>query len=70
MQTVQTLGNGDMQRGAVVLNQMISQQATQIGFNEIFHMLGILFLVVILFVWFAKPPFAAKMGGGGAAGGH
>ena len=70
MQTVQALGNGDVQRGGVVLNQMISQQATQIGFNEIFHLLGILFLVVILFVWFARPPFAAKMGGGAAAGGH
>ena len=44
---------------------MISQQAVQIGFNEIFHLLGILFLVVIVFVWFAKPPFAAKIGGGG-----
>jgi len=69
---VTALGQGDLQRGAVVMNQMISQQAVQIGFNEIFHLLGILFLVVIAFVWFAKPPFAAKTGGGGAAaaGGH
>jgi len=72
LQTVTALGQGDLQRGAVVMNQMISQQAVQIGFNEIFHLLGILFLVVIAFVWFAKPPFAAKTGGGGAAaaGGH
>ncbi|HVR82275.1 MAG TPA: DHA2 family efflux MFS transporter permease subunit [Luteimonas sp.] len=69
-QTVTTLGQGDLQRGAMVLNQMISQQAAQIGFNEIFHLLGILFLVVIAFVWIAKPPFAAKLGGGAAAGGH
>ena len=70
-QTVPRWASGDLQRGAVVLNQMISQQAVQIGFNEIFHLLGILFLVVIVFVWFAKPPFAAKMGGGAAAaGGH
>jgi len=68
-ETVSTLGRGDVQRGAVVLNQMISQQAAQIGFNEIFHLLGILFLVVIVFVWFAKPPFAAKLAGA-AAGGH
>jgi MFS transporter, DHA2 family, multidrug resistance protein len=68
-QTVATLGQGDPQRGAMVLNQMISQQAVQIGFNEIFHLLGILFLVVIVFVWIAKPPFAAKTGGA-AAGGH
>jgi DHA2 family multidrug resistance protein len=51
----------------MVLNQMISQQAAQIGFNEIFHLLGILFLVVIAFVWIAKPPFAAKAAGGAAA---
>lgn len=69
-QTVTTLGGGDPQRGAVVLNQMVSQQAAQIGFNEIFHLLGILFLVVIVFVWIAKPPFLAKIGGGAAADGH
>ena len=77
-QTVEALGQGDpgsgpgqaLQHGALVLDQMIFQQAAQIGFNEIFHLLGILFLVVILFVWFARPPFAAKIGGGAAAGGH
>lgn len=69
-QTVTTLGSGDPQRGAMMLNGMISQQAAQIGFNEIFHLLGILFLVVIVFVWFARPPFSAKVGGGAAAGGH
>ena len=71
LQTVTTIGQGDLQRGALFLDRMIAQQAAQIGFNEIFHLLGILFLVVILFVWFAKPPFAAKAGGGAAAsGGH
>ena len=68
-QTVTALGQGDLQRGAVIVNQMISQQAAQIGFNEIFHLLGIMFLVVIGFVWFARPPFAAKAAGA-AAGGH
>jgi DHA2 family multidrug resistance protein len=57
---VDALGGADTQRGAVMLNQMISQQAAQIGFNEIFHLLGILFLIVIAFVWIAKPPFTAK----------
>jgi DHA2 family multidrug resistance protein len=70
-QTVDALGNGDPTRGALALNQMISQQAAQLGFNEIFYLLGILFLVVIVFVWFARPPFTAKAGGGAAAaGGH
>lgn len=68
-QTVTTLGKGDMQHGAAVLNQMISQQAAQIGFNEIFHLLGIIFLVVIAIVWIARPPFAAKTGAP-AGGGH
>jgi DHA2 family multidrug resistance protein len=54
------LGQGDLQRGALLLNQQIGQQAAQIGFNEIFHLLGIIFLAVIVFVWFARPPFAAK----------
>ena len=48
---------------------MISSQAAQIGFNEIFHLLGIIFLIVIAFVWIAKPPFQAKAGPE-AAGGH
>jgi len=69
VQTVTQLGQGDISRGAVILDRMISQQAVQIGFNEIFHALGIIFLLVISFVWFAKPPFAAKAGPG-AAGGH
>jgi DHA2 family multidrug resistance protein len=69
-QTVHQLGRGDTQTGAVMLNQMIGQQASQIGFNEIFHLLGWIFLGVIVFVWFARPPFAAKAGAGAAAGGH
>ncbi|MET0290374.1 MAG: DHA2 family efflux MFS transporter permease subunit [Pseudoxanthomonas sp.] len=69
-QMVSELGRGETQRGAVALNQMIGQQAAQVGFNEIFHLLGIIFLAVIVIVWFAKPPFAAKAAGGAAAGGH
>ncbi|HEY1138641.1 MAG TPA: MFS transporter, partial [Lysobacter sp.] len=67
--TVTQLGRGDLQRGAFVLERMISNQAAQIGFNEIFHLLGIVFLIVIAFVWVAKPPFVAKAGPE-AAGGH
>jgi DHA2 family multidrug resistance protein len=68
LQAVTAIGHGDLQRGAMFLDRMIAQQAAQIGFNEIFHLLGILFLVVIVFVWFAKPPFASKPSS--AAGGH
>jgi DHA2 family multidrug resistance protein len=69
LQTVTAIGHGDLQRGAMFLDRMIAQQAAQIGFNEIFHLLGILFLVVIVFVWFAKPPFASKPSSA-TAGGH
>jgi len=68
-QVLATVGQGDPQRGALVLNQMVSQQATQIAFNEIFHVLGWLFLAVIVFVWMARPPFGAKAAPPGA-GGH
>lgn len=70
MQAVAQYGGGDLQRGAAVLEKMISNQAAQLGFNEIFHLLGIIFLGVILFAWLAKPPFGAKMGGAPAGGGH
>ncbi len=70
VQTVTQIGGGDLQRGAFVLERMISQQAMQIGFNEIFHALGIIFILVIGFVWFARPPFVAKGGPAAAAGGH
>ena len=60
IETATRLGGGDLQRGAAVLERIISNQAAQIGFNEIFHLLGIVFLGVIAFVWIAKPPFQAK----------
>ncbi len=69
LDTATRLGGGDLQRGAFMLDRMIANQAAQIGFNEIFHLLGIIFLLVIAFVWLARPPFAAKVGGA-AAGGH
>ena len=69
LENVARYGAGDIQRGAVVLDQMISQQALQIGFNEIFYVLGMIFILVIGFVWIAKPPFGAKAGAP-AGGGH
>jgi DHA2 family multidrug resistance protein len=69
VETVTRLGGGNLQAGAALLERIISNQAAQIGFNEIFHLLGIIFLMVIAFVWVARPPFAAKTGGA-AAGGH
>ena len=69
LETLTRYGNGDLQRGSAVMDRMIGQQAMQIGFNEIFHLLGIIFLCVIAFVWIARPPFGAKAGAP-AGGGH
>jgi len=69
LSSVLALGTGDVQRGAAMLERMITQQASQIGFNEIFYALGWMFLLIIVLVWFARPPF----GGGPMAaisGGH
>ncbi|PWK92470.1 DHA2 family multidrug resistance protein [Fulvimonas soli] len=64
---VQQLGGGE--HASVMLNQMITQQGYQISFNEIFHMLGWIFLGLILVIWMARPPFAPKAGPA-AGGGH
>jgi DHA2 family multidrug resistance protein len=62
------LGQGDPQLGASVVNGMITQQGFQISFNEVFHMLGWVFMGLMLVIWLAKPPFTAKSTRG--AGGH
>ncbi|RDS81402.1 DHA2 family efflux MFS transporter permease subunit [Dyella psychrodurans] len=59
---------GDSQSVAALLNQAITLQGLQISFNEIFHLLGWIFLSLIVVIWMAKPPFTAKAGAG--AGGH
>ena len=62
------LDQRDLQRGAFVMERMISNQAAQLGSNEIFHLLGIIFLVVLAFVSLVKPPFAANAGPAAASG--
>ncbi|AIF46422.1 DHA2 family efflux MFS transporter permease subunit [Dyella japonica] len=52
------------QSANVLLDQLITQQGYQISFNEVFHMLGWVFLSLIVVVWLAKPPFSAKAGPG------
>ncbi|MEA3139257.1 MAG: transporter, family, multidrug resistance protein [Gammaproteobacteria bacterium] len=42
------------------VNQLISNQASTLGVNDVFNMLGILYLILIPFVWFARPPFGAR----------
>ncbi|MFT4172533.1 MAG: DHA2 family efflux MFS transporter permease subunit [Rhodocyclaceae bacterium] len=68
---IQQYGHGDLHMAAANLDRVITQQAYQISFNEIFHGLGWLFLALVAVVWLAKPPFHKSAPGakGGAPGG-
>ncbi|NKJ22469.1 DHA2 family efflux MFS transporter permease subunit [Dyella sp. SG609] len=68
-QALGQLGGGDPQTAAAVVNQMITQQAYQISFNEVFHVLGWIFVSLVAVVWMTRPPFTAKAGSA-AGGGH
>jgi DHA2 family multidrug resistance protein len=57
---------GHVQQYAAVINQVISQQAAQISFNDLFVMLGFIFLALIAVVWFARPPFIKASATAGA----
>jgi DHA2 family multidrug resistance protein len=39
--------------------RIVLQQASTLGVSDVFIMLGTLFILLIPFVWFAKPPFGA-----------
>jgi DHA2 family multidrug resistance protein len=62
------LGQGNTQLGGSIIDGMITQQGYQISFNEVFHLLGWVFFVLVFVIWLAKPPFLAKAAA--AAGGH
>jgi DHA2 family multidrug resistance protein len=42
------------------VNFVISSQASTMGVSDVFNMLGVLFLLLIPLIWFAKPPFGAR----------
>ncbi|GAB3023296.1 DHA2 family efflux MFS transporter permease subunit [Oleiagrimonas citrea] len=68
-EAMQALGHGNPELGGRIINGMITQQSFQISFNEVFHVLGWIFIALIAVIWFAKPPFGAKgskPAGGGA----
>jgi len=50
------------------VERLIGIQANTMGANDLFNLLGVLFLALIPLVWFAKPPFGSV--GASAAGGH
>ena len=47
-------------------NQLLTQQAMTLGVNDVFYLLAAAFLVLIPFVWYARPPFGAP----GASAAH
>jgi MFS transporter, DHA2 family, multidrug resistance protein len=49
---------------AEYVNQVISNQASTLGVNDVFNMLGLMYLVLIPLIWLAKPPFGARASSG------
>lgn len=66
MQTQQTLsglGISDTQSLAYA-ERVITQQASTLAVNDLYVMYAVIFILLIPIVWFAKPPFLSKAGGG------
>ncbi|HEX3913492.1 MAG TPA: DHA2 family efflux MFS transporter permease subunit [Steroidobacteraceae bacterium] len=42
------------------VNQVISGQASTLGVNDVFNLMGLMYFILIPLVWFAKPPFGAR----------
>ncbi|HEX3949285.1 MAG TPA: DHA2 family efflux MFS transporter permease subunit [Steroidobacteraceae bacterium] len=42
------------------VNQVISSQSSTLGVNDVFNMVGVIFLALVPLIWFAKPPFGAR----------
>ena len=42
------------------VEHVISTQAMTLGVNDVFRLLGWMYLLLIPFIWFAKPPFKAR----------
>lgn len=59
-QSIESLGYGDIHRAAAKLDLMITEQAYQIAFNEVFLAFTFILLSLIFWVWLAKPPFIPK----------
>ncbi|MBS0389343.1 MAG: MFS transporter, partial [Proteobacteria bacterium] len=49
---------------AAYTDQLITQQAMTLAVNDVFYLLAVAFLVLIPFVWYARPPFGAPGAGG------
>ena len=63
MGQLQQMGMSQAQAGGYLARE-ITRQGFVMGSNEIFYLSGSLFVVMIVIVWFAKPPFTTAGGGG------
>jgi MFS transporter, DHA2 family, multidrug resistance protein len=65
-QYVQQAGNSPAQTYGV-FNRVLEQQAAQLGVDDLFYLSGILFVVLIVLLWIAKPQQANASGSGDAS---
>jgi MFS transporter, DHA2 family, multidrug resistance protein len=42
------------------VNQVISSQSSTLGVNDVFNLMGVIFLTLIPVIWLARPPFGAR----------
>ena len=42
------------------VNQVITSQSSTLGVNDVFNLMGVIFLTLIPIIWFSKPPFGAR----------
>jgi DHA2 family multidrug resistance protein len=61
--TLQGVGMSD-QQALGVAERLVNQQASTLAVNDIYTLFTVVFLLLIPLVWFAKPPFGVRMGGG------
>ena len=65
--TYEQLGMSDLQASSILAKE-ITNQGLIMSSNEIFWIFGGIFIFLLVFIWFAKPPFS--IGGGGNSGAH
>jgi DHA2 family multidrug resistance protein len=62
---LEQIGMSKQQASAYIANE-ITAQGLIISANEIFWLSAGVFLILLVLVWVAKPPFSSGGGGGGA----
>lgn len=69
LQTLQTLQQSGLseRQSMGMLAQEITKQGFVLAADEIFYLSAVLFVVMLGFVWLAKPPFVTQRGGGDGA---